>query len=150
MRKHLEHLPAFFLGGTLSLCTVSGNDADADLQRCDPPRTKQSHPYCYDPFTIWGEPRPSAVCNGSVFTDRLEQCDRAKYVHLMHKHYRCGESDYVHPFALDNCQGRLIQAFLRDWFDDPKLRLLRVVEYCNQGTGYPTWSLDYHSVKKKD
>lgn len=126
-------------------------DADKDLGRHDPPLTKREHPYNYDPFTIWGAPRPSAECNNTDYTDRLSQRDNAKYTRLSRKHYESGTNSYAQPFAFDshNCKGDLIERFLRDWYDDPELKLLRVVEYCNPYSGYQTWRLDYRSTKAK-
>jgi len=122
--------------------------ADADLFRHDPPRTKQRHPYNYDPFTIWGAPRPSAECNDTNYTDRLEQEDHAKYALLSKKHYRSGGNAYERPFDAQNCKGHLIEQFLRDWHNDPELKLLRVIEYCNASTGFPTWRLDFHDTPR--
>lgn len=124
------------------------DDGDEDLTRHDPPWTKSDHPYCYDPLTIWGEPRPNKECNGTVYVDRLEQWDAAKYDRLAREHYRRGDTCYERPFDSYNCKGYLIERFLRDWFGDPKLRLLRVVEYCHPYTGYPTWRMDYVSSKE--
>lgn len=119
------------------------DDVDHDLTgRHSPPWTKQTHPYCYDPFTIWGEARAHEECNGTDYTDRLDQWDRSKYERLAAKHYR-GQR----PFDSHHCKGHLIEAFLRDWHNDPQLRLLRVVEYCHPGTGFPTWQLDYVGSK---
>lgn len=123
------------------------DDRDLDLPRSNPPRTKAFHPCAYDPFTIWGDPHPSKKCNGTDYTDQLDRWDPAKYDQLAKKHYRSGESDYARPFAEYACKGDLIQAFLRDWHDDPKLELLRVIEYCDASTGYSTWRLDYRSTK---
>ena len=121
---------------------------DEDLQRHDPPWTKQSHPYNYDPFTIWGTPGPSAECNGTNYTDRLSQGDHAKYERLAKKHYRSGSDAYERPFDSHDCKGHLIERFLRDWHGDPELKLLRVVEYCHPYTGYQMWRLDYASPKE--
>ena len=120
---------------------------DEDLARHEPPWSKQSHPYAYDPFTIWGEPCKSKACNGSDYTDGLDEWDTSKYERLAKKHYRSGENSYERPFDAHNCKGALIEAFLRDWHDDPELKLLRVVEYCNAHSGYSTWRLDYASPK---
>lgn len=98
--------------------------------------------YCYDPFTIWGEPRPNKACNGTDYTDRLDQWDNAKYAQLARKHYQDAR-----PFDSHNCKGHLIETFLRDWHGDPELKLLRVVEYCSPNSGYQTWRLDYASAK---
>jgi len=119
------------------------SNRDVDLPRHHPRRTKQTHPYAYDPFTIWGQPSPNPKRNGSTYVDRLIQWDRAKYERLARKHYHSGGSSYMQPFNSQSCKGHLIEAFLRDWFDDPTLELLRVVEHCNPFTGERTWSLDY-------
>lgn len=121
--------------------------ADDDLFRNDPPRTKQRYPYNYDPFTIWGTPHPSAECNSTNYTDRLEQEDRAKYTLLSKKHYRSASNIYERPFDSQNCKGPLIERFLRDWHDDPELKLLRVIEYCNSFTGFKTWRLYFHTLR---
>jgi hypothetical protein len=151
--KRIVHLPHDFRDGFdrhpgPHFMIVDDNvDVDQDLSmRHDPPWTKQSHPYCYDPFTIWGAPRQNPECNGTVYTDRLDQWDRGKYERLAAKHYRIGDHG-ERPFDSHNCKGHLIERFLRDWFDDPELKLLRVVEYCSPATGYQTWRLDYASKK---
>jgi hypothetical protein len=125
---------------------VEVEDFDDDLSRHDPPWTKKDHPYNYDPFTIWGG--PSKEHNGTDYTDRLDEWDPAKYTRLAAKHYQSGTSSYERPFDSYNCKSHLIQAFLRDWHDDPKLRLTRVVEYCHPHTGYQTWRLDYVCTKE--
>ncbi len=117
---------------------------DLDLQRSDPPRTRSTHPYSYDPFTIWGAPQAHAECTDTNWTDRLQEWDYAKYQVLAKKHY----PDMSRPFDSYNCKGTLIEQFLRDWHADPDLKLLRVIEYCNAATGYPTWRLDIQQVKK--
>ena len=138
---------------------------DADLARHDPPRVKRTHPYAYDPFTIWGDPFPSKQCNGTVYTDRLHQEDPDKYARLALKHYQSGGSDCdfarglgvrgaspnaLRPFDSYNCKGELIEAFLRDWFDDQQMKLLRVVEYCDPHSGYETWRCDYVTGTAKE
>lgn len=129
---------------------VQRSDADLDLHpRHDPPWRKSDHPYNYDPFTIWGEPRPSKACNGTDYTDRLDQWDHTKYAQLAAKHYQSGTASYERPFDSHHCKGDLIEAFLRDWYADPKLKLLRVIEYCHPYSGFQTWRLDYQSAKAK-
>lgn len=120
------------------------DDRDSDLQRSDPPREKHDfrYRYAYDPFTIWGNPGPNESCNGSEYVDRLEQWDYAKYGRISERFYKGAR-----PFDDHNCRGDLFEQFLREWFEDPDLKLLRVVEYCNRSSGYPTWRLDYHSPK---
>jgi hypothetical protein len=142
MKAHLDPW------GDFLTCDIHGRPfqravGDEDLGRQDPPRTKSSHPYAYDPFTIWGAHSPNPKCNGSVYVDRLEQWDRAKYKQLAEEVY-----EGCRPFDSYNCKGDRIQEFLRRWNDDPALKLLRVIEYCNWSSGYPTWRLDYITKKK--
>lgn len=137
-----------FLGGH-PLDARDAERGDEDLARHDPPWTKRDHPYDYDPFTIWGTPHPSNLCNNTDYVDRLRQWDGAKYDRLARKHYASGSSSYEHPFDSHDCKGSLIERFMRDWYDDPELKLLRVVEFCNPYTGDQTWRLDYHSEKAK-
>jgi hypothetical protein len=124
------------------------NDDDADLIRHSPVWTKAGHPYAYDPFTIWGAPQPDARCNGSTYTDRMEQHDRKRYHALAERHYRGGDPvTYHRPFDSHRCRGDLIEQFLREWEGDPDLTLIRVIEYCDVSNGYPTWRLDYVTSK---
>lgn len=117
---------------------------DSDLDRRDPPRRKHDHnyTYSYDPFTIWGHAGPNERCNGSEWTDRLWEFDYSKAERLAARIYAGAR-----PFDNHSCRGDLVEQFLREWHEDPVLELLRVIEYCNPSTGYPTWRLDYHSPK---
>lgn len=118
---------------------------DSDLTRDDPIRTKQSHPYSYDPFTIWGYPGPSKKCNASDYTDRLHQWDYRKYDSIAREVYTEG----ARPFDSHHCRGDLIEVFLQKYHNDPTIKLLRVIEYCDASSGYPTWRLDYVTTKAR-
>lgn len=117
---------------------------DSDLQRHDPPRSRISHPYSFDPHTIWGKPFPDRRCNATDYTDRLEQWDYAKYTRLIQKICASG----ARPFDGYNCRGDLIEQFLREYHDDPTIKLLRVIAECNVATGYPLWRLDYRTERR--
>lgn len=116
-----------------------GPDPDADLHRQHPPRTKYSHPYSYDPFTVWGA--ASKECNGSEYTDRLAEW-YPKYREIGLRIF-----DGYHRWFGSGCSGEKIEAFLRELMDDPTLTLTRVVEYCNASSGYPVWRVDFKSEK---
>lgn len=74
MKRHTRLVPGFDRGMPgMPPYFVVEDDADEDLIRHDPPWTKQSHPYCYDPLTIWGDPRPNKECNGTVYTHKGER-----------------------------------------------------------------------------
>lgn len=125
---------------------------DQDLQRHDPPHTTSSHPYSYDPFTIWGG--PSKECNASDWTDRFDEWDYKKAEQLRSEIYwvenDAGEKVPQRPYDRHRCRGDLIETFLQKYLDDATIRLLRVVEFCNASSGYPTWRLDYKTTKLAD
>ena len=93
-------------------------------------RTKATHPYNYDPFTMWRGPGKPDY---GVYTDRLFQWDYKKHDALCIKHFG-NRSQYWDHRNTDK-----IQAFLRDYFNMPDLVLCEVQEHCNQATGYPVW-----------
>lgn len=102
------------------------------------PKTKFTHPYNYDPFTVW-ELGCDKKANGSVYTDRLYQWDYKKYNKLCEKHFG-NKGQYF-----DQRKPEKIEAFLRDYTDNQELILIEIIEYCNQATGFPVWRLDYFS-----
>jgi hypothetical protein len=116
---------------------VMGEDQDRELRYSDERRTKQQYPYSYDPFTTWGSRDPR--CNGSVYTDRMDQWDHDKFISLGKK--ILGE---VPNWFGTWCNGAKVEEFLREYMGKPNLKLTRVIEYCNMSTGYPTWRLDYY------
>lgn len=98
-------------------------------------RTPHSHPYSYDSFVVWkkhatGGPKG----NGSIYSDRLLQWDFPKHDALTTKHF----GDRGQYWRERN--PKKIEAFLRDWCEDPKLVLLEIVEECNRSNGYPCWA----------
>lgn len=101
------------------------------------PRTKMSHPYSYDPFTVW---RGDGAATNGVYTDRLLQWGFDKHNALCQKHF--GERS---QYWADR-EPEKIQDFLRDYLGDPALVLVEVVEHCNQATGFPLWYLAFRSA----
>lgn len=106
-----------------------------------PRKTKQSHPYSYDPIILWTDGSDTLEPTDSVYTDRLYQWDYKKHNTLCQKHFK-NEGQYW-----DRRNPELIQAFLRDYLDNPNLVLTKIIEYCNVSNGYPVWRFDFaHSV----
>ena len=97
-------------------------------------RTKTSYPYAYTEFVLHRMGRNEDV-DRWVYTDRMAEWDHKKYCRLYKEH--------MENRRFDNARPNAIQAFLRAYNDDPKLQLIIVMEWCNQTTGYPTWSLHY-------
>lgn len=120
------------------VCIDRGPHPDDDLDRQSPPRTKSSHPYSYDPFTVWGG--SSKECNGSEYTDRLAEW-YPKYHEIGRRIF--GDRRWFGT----HCHGEKIEEFLRELRSDPTLKLTRVVEYCNVSSGYPVWRVDFNSSK---
>lgn len=106
-----------------------------NIIRLDPGvRTKATHPYSYDPFTMWRGP---VEPDGSVYTDRLMQWDNKKHDELCLKHF--GDTG---QYWSQRRTGQ-IQEFLRDYLDAPNLVLCEVQEHCNQSNGFPCWYFSY-------
>lgn len=99
-------------------------------------RAKSSHPYSYDGFVLW-----RGGCNGeannTIYSDRLLRWDWDKHNELCLKHFG-DEGQYW-----NNRKPKKIEAFLRDWTGCPELKLILIMEYCNQSNGYPCWRFDY-------
>jgi hypothetical protein len=99
-------------------------------------RTKTSHPYTYDGFVLhrMGENKEA---ESTIYSDRLMQWDFKKHDELLMKHF----GDQGQYWNRRDVKG--IEAFLRDWCEDPELKLILVMEYCNQSSGYPCWRFDF-------
>jgi len=100
-------------------------------------RTKATHPYNYDPFTMWRGPIEP---DGCVYTDRIFQWDHKKHDTLCMKHFG-DRGQYWYQRDTEK-----IEAFLRDYLDAPELVLCEVQEHCNQATGYPCWYFAYRKT----
>lgn len=110
-------------------------------------RNKMQYPYTYDPFILYrfGE---NSEANGTAYSDHLlgnkarnkEEAEEKykKHNDLCQKHFG-DQGQYW-----DQRDPEKIEAFLRDYFESPDLKLIFVVEYCNWSTGYPVWRFDYH------
>jgi hypothetical protein len=64
--------------------------------------------------------------------------DMAKFNTLLQKHFSGPNQrswSYQDPHT--------IEAFLRDWYDNPKLTLILVMEGCNVGNGFPYWTFHF-------
>ena len=96
-------------------------------------RSRHEYPYSYSPFIVWGQ---DINCE-CVYTDRLFQWDHKRTCDLLIKHFG-SENQYF------NCKRpELVEKFLQDRLDLPKLKLMTIVEWCHMGNGYPLWSLHY-------
>jgi len=102
-------------------------------------RTKETHPYNYDPFTTWlGSETP----DGSAYTDHLFTWGPAKHDRLCEKHFGNAGQHWA------NREPEAIEAFLRDYLEAPRLVLCEIQEQCNQSSGFPCWFFSYRKNKE--
>ena len=97
-------------------------------------KTPFSHPYNYDPFVVWEQ---EGEADSSVYTDRLLQQEYKKHNRLCLKHF--GDEGQV----WSDREPKKIEAFLREWMDNDTVVLIKVMQHCNQATGFPLWSLHF-------
>ena len=117
---------------------IIGNYFDEYGKPCK--KTKMTHPYNYDAFVIW-ESVNKDKANNTIYTDNLLHWDYDKHNKLCEKHF--GNKGQLWA----DRKPEKIEKFLRDWTEDEKLELVRVMEHCNQATGYPLWRFDFISTK---
>lgn len=141
-----EHGVLFAWGGNIGGYMDSSGSRLLTADEFENARTREQYPYSYDPFLIFEKrtkkKEAEITANGTIYTDRLLQWDYAKHDLLCKKHFGNTKQYW------EDRPSSKIEAFLRDWVSDPDLVLCRVVQYCNQATGFPTWRLDYHSADK--
>jgi hypothetical protein len=97
-------------------------------------RTPLTHPYSYQGFVLWG--KNSQFINACVYSDRIYEWDYKKHNELCMRHFG-NEGQYW-----ENRDHQKIEDFLKDW-TGKNVRLLMIMQHCNQATGYPCWSFHY-------
>jgi hypothetical protein len=101
-------------------------------------RTPATHPYSYDGF-VTHRLGKNEEAKDTIYSDRLLQWDYQKYNELSEKHFGNKSQNWY------DRQPEKIEAFLRDWCEAPNLKLVLVMEYCNQSSGYPVWRFDFNA-----
>jgi len=112
---------------------------DDGLQRHWPARTKMTHPYSYDPIVSYHD--AGVTPNASVYSDRMQGWDSAKYTRCVETHF--GKTGYGSGWS----NSKNVLAFMRDYIGDPELKLCKVIEMCNVSNGFPVWLITYASNK---
>jgi hypothetical protein len=103
------------------------------------PRSKQQYPYSYDPLLVYRRYAKLPAETHAVYSDRLRQWDFDKFRALSRTHFG-NEGDSFH-----SRKPAKIEAFLREWFEQPELQLVRVEEHCNVSNGFPVWVFWYRN-----
>jgi hypothetical protein len=101
-------------------------------------RTRQSHPYSFDDYLSF-ENTDQPLANESLYTDRMSQHEPEKYEVLTRKHFN-STSNFWEGRSPDK-----IEAFLRDYCDEPNLQLVRVWTCCDQSSGADHWQFEFLS-----
>ncbi len=99
-------------------------------------RTPATHPYSYDGYVTWRGGKNEEVTS-TIYSDRLSQWDYKKTEELKMKHFG-NKGDWF-----SQRRPKAIESFLRDYTENPNLKLIFIMEYCNQSSGYPLWRFDY-------
>jgi len=105
-------------------------------------RSKEEYRYNYDSF-VQERCGENSEINGSCYTDRLLQWDYELTRKLIKKHFADTGIDVGGDYW-DQRSAESIQGFLRERFGKPNLRVILVMECCNQSTGYPLWYIGYN------
>lgn len=106
-------------------------------------RTKSDHPYAYDSF-VQERCGDNSEINGSCYSDRLLQDNYDLTRKLIKKHFADTGIDVGGDYW-SNRSADSIQGFLRERLGKPNLRVIVVLECCNQATGYPLWFFGYNA-----
>ena len=109
----------------------SGSFGEVDHLGKPVERSKFTHPYSYSPHIIMGE--PGSDHDQTDYSDRLMQWDWDKFNGLSMKHFG-NEGQVFYDRPMDK-----IEAFLQDYHNDPKLKLVMVSQGANMGNGFPYW-----------
>ena len=118
---------------------------DFDWRLRHPQHGKYTHPYSYDAFILWEKNKSKG--NGSAYDDRMRQWDREKW-DKAHKKAYPPKFDGGGP-SRRYADPKATQKFLRLYFNDSKLQLIRVIEECNVSNGYPVFCFIYRTGKRK-
>lgn len=121
-----------FMDGVQLMFEAEGVVGAVDEYGCAVERTKQAYPYTYDGFVLW-QREPPALGNHTVWSDRILRSDYDKCNRLTELHFGTkGQNWTGRPLEK-------VEAFFKDYFDQPDLRLDLFMEYCNQSSGFPVW-----------
>lgn len=122
-------------GNMISYPTVDGmttySISGVDINGRPVERSKQDYPYSYSSYVVYRN-GTNEETNGSAYTDRIWQWDHDLSTRLWEKH----AGKRVSPHDLSRVSPKVMEAFLRERFDHPKLTIVVMMDGCNQSSGY--------------
>lgn len=104
-------------------------------------RTRSEYPYSYDGYVEWRGGHNSEITD-TVYSDRLYQWDWEKYNRCRNEVYG-NAGQYFDGYQEHDKIEKLLQLYM----NEPKLKLILVMQYCNMSSGYPLWRFDYNIPK---
>jgi len=113
-----------------------------DLEGNPIEKTPITHPYSFELHITYGKPNlPKGMVTDSAYTDRLSQWDYKKYD-------KCCKSVFGNKTPYwDSRKTEDIEKFLKLYFNDDTLKLIRISKCCNVSNGFPLWLFDWNSKK---
>ena len=102
-------------------------------------RTPDKYNYSYDDYVTYRGGN-NKEANHTMYSDRM--LHDLKYNDLCQKWF--GSQGQM----FDSRKPEDIENWLRDWYDDQDLKLILIMQYCNQSNGYPLWRFDFKHSKK--
>lgn len=103
-------------------------------------KTKSSHPYSYDGHVSWRGGKNEET-NSTIYSDRIFEQDSKKHDELCQKYWGNRGQRW------GSRSPESIESFLKEWTGQKDLKLILVMEYCNQSSGYPLWRFDFNHPK---
>lgn len=112
-------------------------------------RTRESNPYNFQDFVRWVNPKylgqtnpntitpPEDQMLDAAYSDRLHSWDQSRFDAAFAKHLPLGSGGFR------NGRPNAIQDFLRTYYDDTKLTLVKIIDCCNQATGYEIYCFSF-------
>jgi hypothetical protein len=104
-------------------------------------RLRNECPYSYSPILRYqaeGDPKGQTT----TYHDRMMQWDYDKYGDSAEA---AGFNPPRKQMGLERESPETLEKFLRIYFDDDSIKLIRMIEYCNMSSGYPIYRFDYIS-----
>ncbi len=104
-------------------------------------KSKRDFPYNYDTFVLYGTSNMEFGC--TEWSDHILRRDYKKYNKcLMEVFGNEGQIWSSRDF-------KSIEKFLKLYLEDESIELVRVLEGCNQSSGYPVWAFQFNNDESK-
>lgn len=115
------------------------SDFDREIESPMSPN-RMKNLYNYDPMTVYQDRDYSSYTDcHTVYSDRLHQWDHEKFNKISTAKF--GNDGHY----WNNRSPRLISEFLSEYFGH-SVKVVQIIEYCDQSSGYPVWRFDYIKV----